>query len=139
MENAIEVELIARAFVRGHRTAHRLARYFYPQIPKNSEALIALRKQLSELINTPEFAVLTHKARKGAEDIRDELKSNAAAFVDEMEQIAFGSGDDNVRFQAAKALFVFAGYAPTTKIKFFTPKDYEDKLERDFGEDEEDE
>ena len=136
METAIK-RLVA-LFIGGNGSAFKLTRYLYPEIPPNTPEFDAIRSEFKKIIETPEFASKVQKARKDTIGTAiQSIKDMAPEYKAEADKLALGEKvEPNVKAGMLKYLLKLGGMEPSQKITLTTVQDYVEKLERDFGDEE---
>ena len=128
-------------FIGGHGSAFKLVRYLFPEVPANSPEFDEIRVEFKKIVEDPSFATAVQKARKDTIGTTiQSIKDMAPDYKAEADKLALGlKVEPNVKAGMLKYLLKLGGMEPSQKITLTTVQDYVEKLERDFGEEGEDE
>lgn len=133
------VQRLVALYIGGHGSAFKLVHYLFPEIPPNTPEFDEIRREFKKIIEQPEFASKVQKARKDTIGTTiQSIKDMAPDYKAEADKLALGlKVEPNVKAGMLKYLLKLGGMEPSQKITLTTVKDYVDKLERDFGDNEE--
>ena len=135
----VAISRLVSLFIGGNGSAFKLTQYLFPMVPANSPEFDQLRSEFKKIIETPEFATKVQRARKDTIGTTiQSIKDMAPDYKAEADKLALGEKvEPNVKAGMLKYMLKLGGMEPSQKITLTTVKDYTDKLERDYGEDEE--
>lgn len=120
---------IVNAYVAGFTTPAKIAKEILGLTPGTDEFVQAL-DQIRKLIEDPGFQRNVARAKADVlSSVVESYKTSAHRYKFRMDQLAFGSKDDRVSFQACKDGLDRAGTAPTQKTVHFSPEDYRKAVE----------
>lgn len=93
------------------------------------------KERIATLLDDPGFKRQVARARMDIHGtIKEHYKRDTFRYKMEMDKLAFDAADPRVRFQALKDGLDRGDTAPVQKkTLYFSPADYAEKLERDFG------
>ena len=125
---------IVKVYLAGLTTPSKIAKEVFGFKPGTDE-FVEATKEIRKILDDPAFKRQVQRARADVvTSVKESYRKDVFKYKHEMDKLAFDTTDPRVRFQALKDGLDRGETAPVQKkTLYFSPTDYVNKLERDFG------